>query len=109
MYEVQAETLDARHTGRLEARGPCLVIVDPLDQLHTVVWPSPGTEWNAVTSTISVNGVEAQIGATVTLTGGEGNVSPEELVESDWVTPPLAECVENPLWFADWMLIDPAG
>lgn len=105
MYEARAITPQAQHTGRLEARGPCLVIVAPTDQVYTVVWPSPATEWDPRTGTISVNGTKAQLGATVSLTGGEDHVAPDAIVDSDWVTPPAAECLDNPIWYADLMAL----
>jgi len=106
MYEARAEFLMALHTGRLEARGPCLVIV-AADQVHTVVWPSPGTEWDPLTGTISVNGISARLGATVSLTGGEAHVPPDAIVDGDWVMPPAAECLDNPIWYAEIMALGP--
>jgi len=101
LYEATQETRLANLTGRLEARGPCLVIVDGTGAVRTVAWPTPGTEWNVLTQSVELNGVAAPVGATVTLTGGE-ILKPREVTDdlAAWPRPPLPDCLNNPIWLA---------
>lgn len=94
----------ALHTGRLAVLDECLVIIDEAGDAYTVAWPSPFSQWDPLTRTITIRGVRARLGATVSLDGGEGQ--PNE--ETAWVNPPAAACFENPFWFAgNMVVVDP--
>lgn len=87
--------------------GRCLVVAHD-GGAHTVVWPSPGTRWDPARHEIVVNGVTARVGTTVSLVGGEGHVTPDQVNDLDWVVPPAPECLENLIWWASAMaLVDP--
>ena len=64
-----------------------------------LAWPSPGTVWDAATGKITVNGVGALVGESVSLGGGEMDVSPETLDRFLWVVRPESDCTTRPYWF----------
>lgn len=93
-------------TGRLVVDGPCLLLVDGAGEMESVAWPSPGTAWDPSTGTISVGGVEATVGDTVSLVGGEGNGLLWN--DKDWVAAPAPGCVTEQLWIVYQMLETPS-
>ncbi len=99
LYPARAYSEQAQHSGRLEIHGQCLVIVAD-ESVHTVAWPQPGTVWDAAAGTITLSGVTARIGASVTLGGGEAHVVD---LSGDWITPPAPECLTVPVWYASRM------
>jgi hypothetical protein len=100
LYPAHSINELAQATGRLEIHGRCLLIVDSEEDAWTVAWPTPGTLWNANTGTISLRGVQARVGDTVTLGGGEPHLTS---VGAGWVTPPAPECIRVPVWYASSM------
>jgi hypothetical protein len=106
LYKADAQSLLARHAGRLQIRGSCHVIVDVTDGAHTVAWPMPGTEWDPSTQMISIDGVAAPVGAIVSLIGGEGHITEADLSGDHWIVAPAISYIENPIWFAGAMIFE---
>lgn len=111
LYQAKSESLLARLTGRLELRGPCIVVVDRLGQVWTVAWPMPGTHWEPEVGTgvIGIGTEVAAIGSMVTLGGGAGNESGAAETSGSglssaqneaWIQPPAPECRKYKFWIA---------
>lgn len=84
-------------TGRLQSHGRCLVVVEEVSGIkYDVVWPSPGTEWNAETQTVTVDGVSASVGDRVTISGGETADTGDEGLA--FLDAPPAECISDSQW-----------
>jgi hypothetical protein len=76
--------------GELRLEGDCLVLgASPGSIL--LVWPTPGTQWNATTETVTLDGIAAQVGDHVIL----GDYLEGQWPENDWdgwVNKPSKEC-----------------
>lgn len=108
-YTEEALTPAAEFTGRLELRGACLIVVETGGQSRTVIWPSPFTVWDRIGGRITVHGVAASVGDTVSLGGGEVRLVNGRIPES-WIIPPAPECSAGTMWLASMIVqVDPAG
>src|ERR671919_1038094 len=77
-YKAGGWQWTAATTGRLAMDGACLVLVGRDGSKTHLVWPSPDTEWDPSTGTVTVRGVRTSVGEEVTLGGGEiQDASPE--------------------------------
>jgi hypothetical protein len=89
----------AEFTGRLEIQGACVNVVEPGGQSRTVIWPSPFTIWDRFGGRITVHGITAKLGDTVSLGGGEVRLVGGSIPES-WIVPPARECSTGTMWLA---------
>lgn len=79
--------------GTLALDGECLILRGG-GSSYLLAFPSPGTEWDSTTQSVSVDGTTARVGDTVTLGGGEAGSPPDE----DWAVPPPADCQRPTRW-----------
>lgn len=91
----------ARTEGRLVLAGACLLLQDPAGETTLLAWPSPGTTWNAITETLTVDGTELRVGDGLVLGGGEF-LSPVD--PSEWVVPPTPQCWSEKRWLVEAIL-----
>lgn len=82
----------ARTSGRLLIDDDCLVLETLDGQMTGIAWP-PGTEWDAETQTIDVEGARAGVGDTVFLDGGDFEM-PADLSSASWLVAPSGRCAE---------------
>ncbi len=62
-----------------------------------LVWPSPGTEWDPTTGTVTVDAVSASVGSRISAGGGVGYVAPTDY--EHWISPPAAACQRDHYFF----------
>jgi hypothetical protein len=91
--------------GRLGIDGRCLTVTEPNGERYNVVWPSPGTEWDAETQTVSVGAETATVGDEVTLIGGPGSWAGAEGVPN-WVSIASVECISDEQWLVSSLEAD---
>lgn len=82
-------------SGQLAIEGGCLVLSLPNGGAAMVIWPSPASTWDEATKTIALDGTEASVGDTVSLSGS--NIAPPE-EDSEYVVPPTATCRKPSAW-----------
>jgi hypothetical protein len=74
----------------LQLEGDCLVLAaEPGSVL--LIWPTPGTQWDPTTRTVTLDGTSAQIGDRVAMGDYLGGQPPED-GWADWVNKPSADC-----------------
>ncbi|HET7182669.1 MAG TPA: hypothetical protein VFI15_10590 [Candidatus Limnocylindrales bacterium] len=94
--------LQANHQGWLVIREGCLLI-GGLHDASIVIWPSPGTQWDPATGTVTLDGVSAKPGDEVVLAGGETDF-PGPPGAYDWVSEPPQGCLGYPHAWLTWEL-----
>ena len=99
LYEAGHWGLTGATSGRLAFDGPCLRLKSRDGSVIHLVWPDPGTAWDAETEEITVHGVTATVGDEVTVSGGAGGGADGVAGLGDWVSPPPPECLDGPQWF----------
>jgi hypothetical protein len=99
MARASDSTLDAGLSGELAIRQDCLVVVDTSGAAWVVVWPVPGTIWDADPQTLVYHDRTFRPGDDVTVRGGEYAVTPE--TDFDWITRPSDGCfAQDGFWLA---------
>jgi hypothetical protein len=82
-------------TGQLAIEGGCLVLSLPNGGTAMLIWPSPASTWDEATKTIALEGTEARVGDTVSLSGS--NIEPPE-DDSEYAVPPTPGCRKPSAW-----------
>jgi hypothetical protein len=96
----------ARLDGTLEEEDGCLFIQSKGGRVD-IAWP-PGTRWDGVRHVLVVKGVEAPLGEHVTLAGGLYDVGVDDLAQTEWIRPPVYQCVGDLFWFVGSLSVDVA-
>jgi hypothetical protein len=98
-----SDQLAAAIAGRLNVQDDC-VVIRAGSSTFVVVWPSPGTSWDASNAVVSLDGVAARVGENVVLDGGEYPFPPLDPRTVRWVSPPTEGCLRIPkAWAASGM------
>lgn len=89
----------ARLEGQLVLEGGCVLVEG---EPALLAWPSPGTEWDSATQTVTVYGTKARIGDWVVIGGGTGTDT------GGWVAPPAVGCKRDTVWIVESIRVVPS-
>jgi hypothetical protein len=76
--------------GELQLEGSCVVLAAEPGSI-LLIWPTPGTEWNPTTRTVTLDGKSAHIGDRVMMFDFLGGQPPYD-DWADWVNKPSGDC-----------------
>jgi hypothetical protein len=76
--------------GELRLEGSCLVLAASPGSI-LLIWPTPGTQWDPMARTVTLDDITARIGDRVELADYLAGQRPEDDWDG-WVNKPLAEC-----------------